>query len=252
MIKRFVQFAAVAFLFASASHAADPFVGDGMADKGTHGLVNIFTGWMEIPVQMKQGYDSGYSEERNRISPAESRTAGFVGGFFTGSANAVGRTFTGVYQLAGFWSANHESNEGVGHHLGKEYAWQKSAPPEPTCPGKRIEAKLGRGFGDLTAGPAEIPIQADKTWTVDRIHDPGFGKGLWFATSRIYGGVFDIVGFVLPGYQKTYGYGYDTESPFWHYGCPFACYDCSSCDGCDKKKDCGKKECDKKEESEKK
>lgn len=240
MTQRFVKFAAVALLAASAGYAADPFVGDGMADKGTHGLVNIFSGWMEVPTRIKQGYDTGYSKEKNRTSPAESRTSGAVGGFFVGSAAAVGRTFTGIYQLTGFWAANHESNEGVGHHLGKEYAWQQSAPPEPTCAGKRTETKLQRGFGDVSASLAEIPIQADKTWTADRTHDTGFCRGLWFTTSRIHGGLFDVAGFLLPGYQKTYGYAYDTESPFWHHGCPF---DCGS--------ECKKEECDKKEEAKK-
>ena len=226
----FPKLTAVALLVTGTVFAADPFVGDGMADKGTHGLVNIATGWMEIPVRIKHGYDKGYSKEKNRVRPAESRMAGTVGGLFEGTAAAVGRTFTGVYQLTGFWAANHQTNEGSGHHLGKEYAWQQAAPPEPVPPADRVEAKTKRAFNDVTMGIAEVPVQTDKTWTVDRKADPGFGKGVWFATSRIYGGVFDLVGFALPGYKKTYGYGYDSEHPLGD------CSDCECTDKCDSDK----------------
>ena len=57
---------------ATFAYADDPDISDGMKDKGTHGVVNTFSGWLEFPQQIRKGYARGIELDPDRpaLGPA--------------------------------------------------------------------------------------------------------------------------------------------------------------------------------------
>jgi putative exosortase-associated protein (TIGR04073 family) len=55
------------------------------------GLSNFAFGWMEVPINMKYGY-----EHRDQA-------AGLFGGFMLGAAKGLGRTAIGLFETLTFW-----------------------------------------------------------------------------------------------------------------------------------------------------
>ena len=76
--------------------ALEDHLGYGMAEKGTHGLVDVFTGWMEFPIQTYRGYMAGASCVQY---PAVKYPLGGLLGMMRGVTHAVGRTAWGVVTL---------------------------------------------------------------------------------------------------------------------------------------------------------
>jgi putative exosortase-associated protein (TIGR04073 family) len=76
--------AALALAFPPAAHAANP------ATKLTRGIVNLTTGWLEIPNQMAQREDDGTTMMWT------------VHGFLNGLSTGVARTFYGAYDILTF------------------------------------------------------------------------------------------------------------------------------------------------------
>ena len=191
--------------------AADAVIKDGMADKGTHGVVNALSGWTEIPLQTYKGYHRGI--KLNPEKPALARTTGTILGFGRGINHAVGRTLLGVYQFVGFWSANPEDNNGVGIPLDGEYARDWGEPhgiPIKEQP-KPMVAKLKRGAVNFAASPVEIPYQM--RFGKRTRYRTGLRKGLWFGLSRVWSGTYEVVSFPVPSALETEGYAFDQERP---------------------------------------
>jgi hypothetical protein len=191
--------------------AADGVIKDGMADKGTHGVVNALSGWTEIPLQTYKGYVRGI--KLNPEKPALARSTGTVLGFARGLNHAVGRTLLGVYQFTGFWAANHKDNEGVGVPLDGEYALDWGKPhgiPLKEQP-KSMGAKLKRGAADFAVSPVEIPYQM--RFGKRTRYRRGVRKGLWFGFSRLWSGTYDVLSFPLPSALETEGYAFDQVRP---------------------------------------
>lgn len=197
----------------------DAYIAKGMADKGTHGLVNIATCWMELPVQAYHGYEEGL-DRYNPDTPALSRTRGMIRGIFRGTYHTAGRLLLGVYQLAGFWSANHDSNAGTALKLNAEYAWQRGVD-QTFSANDRWSSNIGnryeRGFYDFFGGVAEFPLQMRKGFVEDNAMK-GFFRGVWFTTSRIYSGAYDLVGLFLPTTIEPEGFPFESERPWMDCG----------------------------------
>ncbi|MFT5127046.1 MAG: hypothetical protein ACI8W8_000646 [Rhodothermales bacterium] len=191
--------------------AADAVVKDGMADKGTHGVVNALSGWTEIPLQTYKGYVRGI--KLNPEKPALARSAGTVLGFGRGLNHAVGRTLLGVYQFVGFWAANPEDNHGVGVPLDGEYArdWGEAHGIPLKEQPKPMGKKLKRGVTNFAASPVEIPYQM--RFGKRTRYRTGVRKGVWFGLSRLWTGTYEAITFPLPSALETEGYAFDQERP---------------------------------------
>lgn len=212
---------AVLFLFAAApAFAADApkDLVNGMGAKAYRGAVNTVTGMAEIPMQVSKGYE-------------KDGVIGGVVGIFTGVWHAAGRTISGAFELAGFWSADLESNEGMGVTLDAEYAWEKgekaslSSPSVEKATFDPMGMKLLRGFGNTVFGLAEVPGQIMKSIHTPaaeiKIFDAGIGKGLWYFISREIVGASDLASFLLPGPADTKAMNFDEKWPWSALGTEF-------------------------------
>jgi putative exosortase-associated protein (TIGR04073 family) len=202
----------LAFALAAAPlsvHAADDDISDGMADKATHGFVNLGSGWMEIPMQIAKGYQRGIKYDPER--PAASRTFGTVQGVFKGVVHAVGRTILGVYQLVGFWAANPEDNAGVGIPMDGEYSrdWGHHHGYPYREMHRPMKRKLDRGGTNIFTSPIEVPYQVK--FGHRKRYRNGTVKGVWFMLSRFWAGTYETSTFLFPSPRETEGYAFDQE-----------------------------------------
>jgi len=94
----------------------------GMKDKAVRGVVNLYSGIIELPVQIYKGYNNGFGPIQNEVG---SKSIGTILGIFRGFGHAAGRTGWGALELFGFWTVNPEDNEGNGVPLDAEYAWEQ-------------------------------------------------------------------------------------------------------------------------------
>src|SRR5437868_14954032 len=83
----------------------------GMAKKFGYGTIDTLTGVVELPMQTYKGYANGIELIKNKPT---SKVVGTVLGFFRGIGHAAARTVYGAINVVTFWSANRETNEGVG------------------------------------------------------------------------------------------------------------------------------------------
>ncbi len=219
MKRFFVGIGLIGMVFAGVVPAAEQpqdNVVYGMADKGTHGLVNIATGWFEFPMQIYKGYENGIPS-LNRY-PSLGRSLGASAGVIRGVFHAVGRTAWGVVQLAGFWSANPTENTPYLPLLDAEYAWQMGARKTVVTPDldqglNRIQARIGRGFKNTFCGLAEFPGQIYKA-DMERRVPLGVLKGFWYALSRELYGVADLGLFLFPIPEENLGVPFDEVEPW--------------------------------------
>lgn len=178
----------------------------GMDRKFMRGVTNVFTGWMEIPAQISRGY------KRQCFY-------GATVGVLTGVWYAAGRTFSGIYDMAGFWAADPENNDGVGIPLDSEYVWDEGCHHsmiEPKYSKATIEPfgrKLARGLGNGAFGLLEVPGQMMKGMKCNS-WDLGMGKALWYFLSREFDGVFDVATSPLPNPCNTLGCTFEEEWPW--------------------------------------
>lgn len=215
MVKKIACILVVSVLLMSASvaHAASDELLPGMGQKLFRGVVNLLTGWVEIPVQIVKGYNRGFmGNENNKI-------LGVVGGVFKGIGDATGRTLSGVGDVAGFWAADPESNEGIGIPLDAEYAWQEGTAYDIFDPNLvdgavvPIGKKLLRGIGNTVFGIVEIPGQIVKGVKEGAL-DLGIIKGVWYFASREMDGAADIYTFYMANPADTKGLAFDEKWPW--------------------------------------
>jgi putative exosortase-associated protein (TIGR04073 family) len=202
-------------LLNTGASAVEDNVVNGMVDKGSRGLVNIVTGWYELPMQIVKGYDRGVECVD---APAGSRSLGMLGGLFRGVTHAVGRTGWGVVELATFWASNPTSNAELMPLLDANYAWQEGTCKPVFCPDvqsgvDRIGLRLERGLVGVLAGVAELPGQIRKANAEDRLWI-GLPKGLWYTASRIGQGAGDTVLFLLPSPVDNLGIPFEEVEPW--------------------------------------
>jgi putative exosortase-associated protein (TIGR04073 family) len=182
----------------------------GMGKKFVRGVTNVFTGWVEIPVQISKGY----------------KKACFGGagvGVVTGIWHFVGRTMSGFGDMAGFWAADPASNENIGIPLDAPYACEEGTHYSLTNPNFGVATmtpmgnKLARGLGNTCFGFLEVPGQLVKGM---RAHacDWGVGKALWYWFSREMDGVYDVATCLFPNPKDTMGLKFDERWPWTAIG----------------------------------
>ena len=212
MKKFFIGLMVIAFVASGATFAqadTEEFV-TGMGNKIVRGVVNTFTGWIEFPEQIIKGYDRGF------MGNEDQKLLGAVVGIFSGIGHSAGRTLSGVSDLAGFWAADPESNEGIGIPLDAEYAWEEGTGYDMFDPNliegavKPIGNKLLRGLGNGIFGFLEFPGQIIKG-VKEGAPDLGIIKGLWYWYSREVDGVYEATTFLLPNPASTKGMPFDEK-----------------------------------------
>ena len=202
----------VGVLFAAVgAYAVEDSVACGMLEKGSHGLVNIVTGWWELPLQVKKGYDEGIPALKGK--PAGSRSLGAFLGIFRGGGQAVGRTGWGVLQLAGFWTRNPTDNSHLRQLLDAEYSWEKGTKKSMCCPKldngfDRVGQRFERGVRNVVGCLAEVPGQIRRSDRERNIY-VGLPKGIWFAASRAWYGVGGVVTFPFPSPETDLNVPFD-------------------------------------------
>jgi putative exosortase-associated protein (TIGR04073 family) len=225
-MKRFVAcLTGIIFFVATVCPAAHPstrsglraanteeFIG-GMGKRFIRGVINTFTGWIEIPAQIAKGYNRGFGGNPNN------KGVGAFVGIFDGTWMALGRTFSGFRDMAGFWAADHKTNDGVGIPLDAEYAWGEGAPYSLTKPNfaeatvEPMGNKLLRGVSDLLLGVLELPGQITKGIRI-KAPDAGVVKGIWYFCSRTLDGAYDASTFLVPNPKDTTALPFDEDKPW--------------------------------------
>jgi putative exosortase-associated protein (TIGR04073 family) len=204
---------ALFLFFISNSHAASEDVLDGMANKFKRGVINTFTGVIEIPAQTIKGYNEGF------LGDKENKLLGVACGIFEGLWHGAGRTLSGITDIAGFWAANPKDNENVGVPLDAEYAWEEGKSHEAFEP-NFTEAtiapsvnKFFRGAGNTLFGFMEFPGQIYKGISQEPA-SPGLIKGLWYWISREASGISDLATALFPNPEGTAGFAFDEKWPW--------------------------------------
>jgi len=172
----------------------------GMSEKFAHGLVNLATGWMELPIQVKRGYDRGVPAIK---APAGSHSLGTLQGLGRGVSQALGRTGWGAFELVTFWTPNHTTNTDLLLLQDSFYAWDQGTIKPFRCPTmkdgcKRLGMRFERGIDDLVGGFLEVPGQIKKADATGNFW-PGIPKGLYYMVGRMCNGAGDMVLVGLPG-----------------------------------------------------
>ena len=198
--------------FTTTTHAASDDVLDGMAKKLKRGVINTFTGWMEFPIQIGKGFNEGFrGDEDNKL-------LGVIFGVFDGVGHSLGRTLSGVTEVAGFWAANPKDNKNIGIPLDAEYAWEDGKPYDIFDPNFTDATltptvnKLFRGVSNTLLGFMELPNQIGKGISEKSPHF-SIVKGLWYWLSREISGISDIVTVPFANPEDTVGVSFDEEPP---------------------------------------
>lgn len=180
-------------------------------EKATHGFINTLTGWLEVPLQAAKGYKNGFPQE------GKNKAVGGIVGLLRGIVHAVGRTTSGILQLATFMLPNHQDNEGIGIPLDAQYAWQEG---RQYCVFKDginpVGEKAVRGLADAFGGILEAPAQLSKSSCRNKFMDGiiRIGKAITYPIARILSGTYDLVTVLLPNDTETYGYSFDEKRPW--------------------------------------
>jgi putative exosortase-associated protein (TIGR04073 family) len=191
-------------------YALGPNYFEASAEKGKHGIINTFTGWLELPYQVLKGLQNG-SPENNKND-----LVGGVLGIFRGIVHGIGRTASGILQLVTCLLPNHQDNQGVGVPLDNEYAWQEGTEycllKDGFLP---LNEKALRGLTDAVGGVLEFPYQLKNASQQDSVKGGLLGvcKAIIYPVARVISGVFDLATLFLPNDSKTYGQPFDTKYP---------------------------------------
>ena len=186
------------------------------SDKAVHGVINLLTFPLEVPMQMYKGARLGVSSIDGE-SRGLSRFAGMVSGLaINGPYKAAGRAWMGVYQLSTFWALTPNKVEEFGFPLDSEFAFEFEEPQDRTVGEEfRFMAnKLRRGLCNILWGTVvELPSNVSDGWKIGKPVQ-GFVKGSWNMTSRILSGAYELVGSPLPNHWETVGYTFEEDEPW--------------------------------------
>jgi len=188
---------------------------EGMGKKAVRGAVNIISSPIEFPYQIIKGFKNGFEPIENE---AGSKVVGTVLGIFRGISHAGGRLGWGFLELAGFWTANPEDNEGVGVPLDAEYSWEEGVQYSIFEPSfeegvKPIGRKLVRGIGNGFFGIIEVPGQTLRGASEGNVVK-GVVRGFWYWMSRGAYGLGDIVTVLAPNPPDNPGVAFNGEWPW--------------------------------------
>ena len=197
------------------AQASTTNIAEGMGHKAVRGGINLVTGVVEIPMQTYKGYTNGLEPIKNKPT---SKAVGTILGLFRGFGHSVGRFGWGGLELFGFWTANPESNEGVGVPFDAQYAWEWGTQYSIFKPSlaegvKPIGRKLVRGVANGLGGILELPGQTIKGHR-DGNTLRGLGKGFWFWQSRQWYGFTDIFTCLGANPADNPGYPFNGEYPW--------------------------------------
>lgn len=215
MSKKWILTLVIAALTFSTTTVFAGEIADGMGQRAVRGARNLVTGILEVPYQIKKGYNNGVSFIDN---DAASKTVGTVLGLFRGFSHAGGRMSWGMVELFGFWAASPDSNDGVGVPLDAEYPWEEGTQYsifKPTL-GEGIKPwfrKFGRGLGNGLLGIAEVPGQIKKGIDEGNV-GTGVLKGLWYWASRGVYGFSNVATAFVPNPVDNLGVHFDEEWPW--------------------------------------
>ena len=214
-MRKLVIAALIVLLLTPAVFASTENIGEGMKEKAKRGAINLCTGIVEVPMQVYKGYTNGLDLIKNKPL---SKGVGAILGLFRGFGHAAGRVGWGATELFGFWTANHEDNDGVGIPFDAEYAWEMGEQYSVFKPTlgegvKPIGRKLVRGLADAFVGIAELPGQAIRGKNEGNVWK-GIGKGFWFWLSREVYGMGNIMTCIFPNSPDNPGYPLSDELPW--------------------------------------
>ncbi|HLF18813.1 MAG TPA: hypothetical protein VI749_07980 [Candidatus Omnitrophota bacterium] len=205
----------LAMFSTSTVFAATEDIVEGMGKKAVRGAVNIVTGPIEFPAQIIKGFQKGVEPIENQFF---SKTIGTILGIFRGISHGVGRMSWGFLELAGFWTANPDDNDGVGVPLDAEYAWEEGVQYSIFDPSleegiKPIGRKLGRGLGNGLFAIAELPGQTIRGASEGNVFK-GVIRGFWFGASRMAYGFTGVTTALVPNPPDNPGYAFNGEWPW--------------------------------------
>lgn len=190
----------------------------GVHENVTHGLANIGSCWMEIPMQIKKGYSEGVPGAQ---SPEFGRFVGCVQGVYNGLSHGLGRLTWGIVEVAGCWAANPPDNESIQMLLDADYAWEEGNKTRLFTPSAaqgfdQIGNRLERGAKNLLGSPVELIGQPRKAVALDGwLSLPvGVVRGIWATGSRIIYGAGDILLSPVPGPVENYGVAFPDDNPW--------------------------------------
>jgi putative exosortase-associated protein (TIGR04073 family) len=207
-----------AVLLAARLSAAEDNYANGMTEKFCHGLVSIATGWLEVPLQVKKGYDRGVS----CVKPcAGSKSLGALLGVGRGVSHTLGRTAWGALELATFWAPNHTTNADLQLLQDSFYPWEEGTLKPFRCPAvkdgaHKLAMRFERGLDDLVGSLLEIPGQIRKADASGNFL-PGIPKGLYCTVGRMVNGAGDIVLIALPSPVDNLMVPFDEVKPWDAY-----------------------------------
>lgn len=202
----------VLIVFNGVVMGADETVLNGMADKATHGFVNLVQSPLELPMQVYKGYSrSRYLLED---SPATSHLLGSAWGLGRGMIFGFGRAYLGVFQLFGFWSADPTDNNNIGVPFDGEYPIDIGLTHDIGINSIHVPItnKLKRGLGNCRWALQDFPLKIPLLTRADVPTVP-LATASWFAASRCWVGVYETTGCWLPSAQETEGYSFDPRLP---------------------------------------
>jgi len=200
---------------ALSSPASEQGIVEGMGKKAVRGVVNVLTGVIELPAQTIKGYRNGIDAIDNEVG---SKTLGTFIGLLRGVSHMAGRIYSGAFELAGFWTANPEDNEGYGVPFDDPYPWEEGVKYSIFDPSfkegiKPYGRKFARGLGNALLGIAEIPGQTLRGRSEGNIFK-GVGKGFWYFLSRQINGFGEVYTTFMPNHPDTMGVAFNGEWPW--------------------------------------
>lgn len=197
----------VCLLSLTSSYAQASYVGSSV-EKAKQGVVNIFTGWLEIPFQTSKGFKEGFG------TPEKNKLLGGFFGIFRGFIHATGRTAAGVYQVVTFPLPNPTNNEGVGIPLDSTNVWEGGTQYSLVNNGAGpIGKKAFRGIVNAFFAIFEVPGQIGKGFSEDKPF-VGIGKAIVFPIGRFSSGVYDLATVLLPNNVEGFGYALEEKYPW--------------------------------------
>lgn len=180
----------------------------GCIEKTKMGFTNTLTGVLEIPFQMKNGWQDGLDGQGSK------RIVACLFGSVRGAYHGLGRTANGLIQLFTFALPNPKNNDGIGVNLDGRYVWdrgkQYSIVNNGLRPmGRKVTRGVINGVYGLLDGPGQI-IKGIKQGNPFL----GLAKAIPYGFSRAAYGAYEIITCALPNNVETFGYAYSEKQPW--------------------------------------
>ena len=199
-------------LLCTAAIADEMTVPQRIGSKAMRGAVDMVTGIVELPMQTVKGYKKGCDPIKNEVA---STAVGTVLGFFRGIVHSTGRVAHGGRELFTCWTADQESNKGIGVPFDATRSWKQGEQHSLLKPTLKegvapIGRKLTLGLANTFTGIVEVPKQIMNAKEDGTSVAKGAAKGVYFFVSRTIYGATDVLSlfFMVPNQVDTYGLPY--------------------------------------------